>query len=147
MYQIKYCVSKKITDRLLNDRYTYRMNDDFVGVEDKESVKYRYVYIPFPIAKIETNMTLVDEEVKLKCSFEQLKMYYENMSSAKIYDNKIEVTANDADDKYVRITYLDNNKIQFELESKNQNIILSKRNRKTESRLIVFILHYYKTNH
>lgn len=41
------------------------MNDDFVGVEDKESVKYRYVYIPFPIAKIETNMTLVDEEVNL----------------------------------------------------------------------------------
>ncbi len=105
---------------IFGNRYVYSMTEAYVSLHDikSTSVDDYDVHIPFPYEEIESLGLLIEEKMELKCRFEYLKKYYEHMESARIYDNRIEINSNNVNGKYISITYLGDDIVQFKIEDK-----------------------------
>ena len=109
------------------NRYIYGITQATVSV-DAEQIS-NDAHIPFPYGEVISIGTLMDDKMEIKCGFKYLKEFYENVETATVYDDMIDIDViiydydekgNDIErtDKYVRIKYEGDNVISFEVLNK-----------------------------
>lgn len=124
---VYYLYIDKDKSNIFRNRFIYSINAVTIDAYDEKIDNN--AYIPFPRhEKIYSSGTGLNQE-EIKCGFKYLKEFYENVETAKVYDDMIDVDAVICDsdaygndiirrDKYVRIKYEGDNLISFEVLDK-----------------------------
>lgn len=95
---------------LWSKRYKYILSCNAVSINSLETED---IQVPFPIEALDESVDVYSDKMKVDCSFDVLKKYYEYFSNVKIASNTIEIQSNKK--KYI-ITY-NNQMVYFECKS------------------------------
>ena len=113
---------------IFGKRYIYSMiQAELLCIESYQT--FYNVYIPFPRREVISEGTSMKNKMEIKCGFKYLKEFFENVETATVYEDMIDVDAIiydyrigddfiDLTDKYVRIKYEGDNVISFEVLDK-----------------------------
>lgn len=124
---VYYLYIDKDKSNIFRNRFIYSINQATVSIYIEQISND--AHITFPYNEVISLGTGISEKEEIKCGFKYLKEFYENVETAKVYDDMIDVDAIIYDsneygndiirrDKYVRIKYEGDNLISFELLDK-----------------------------
>lgn len=124
---VYYLYIDKDKSNIFRNRFIYGINQATVSIYIEQISND--AHITFPYNEVISLGTGISEKEEIKCGFKYLKEFYENVETAKVYDDMIDIDAVICDsdaygndiilrDKYVRIKYEGDNLISFELLDK-----------------------------
>ena len=112
---------------IFGNRYIYSMIQADVMIDFYPTLKD--AYIPFPCSETISVGRILENKAEIKCGFKYLKEFFENVETATVYDDMIDVdaiiydysvggTSKELPNKYLRIKYEGDNVISFEVLDK-----------------------------